>query len=67
MDYETAQVHHLIVTASDSGINKHSSTITVTIQVEDTEDVIPIFVENQYKAQVPENQANYLVATVQVS
>ena len=66
MDYETQKVYHLMVTARDTAPDPRSSTANVTIFVEDQEDMVPIFEENLYIANVPENRNGFEVTTVQV-
>ena len=67
LDYEEQKELHLMVTAKDGGQNSRETVVDVTIQVEDEEDVIPVFPERLYTAQVPENEDNFLVTTVEVS
>ena len=67
LDFEASRVHYLLVTARDTGINSRSTVANVTIQVEDVEDVLPVFPKREYTAQVPENERDYLITTVEVS
>lgn len=67
LDYETAKVHYLLVTATDTGVNSRSTVANVTVLVEDVEDVLPVFPQRLYTAEVPENERDYLVTTVEVS
>ena len=67
LDYETAKLHKLMVTAADSGVHARMTSIEVIVQVEDVEDVVPVFPVRVYTAQVPENAVNYAVVTVEVS
>ena len=60
-------MHSLQVTASDAAPDRRSTTLNVTIIVQDVQDVIPVFPQNLYVADVPENEANYAIVTVQVS
>ena len=66
LDYETEKEHILLVTATDSGNDQRATVVPVTINVVDVEDVVPIFPKRLYLAQVPENEVNYLVATLEV-
>ncbi|XP_046579034.1 cadherin-99C-like [Haliotis rubra] len=64
LDYETQKVHYVLVIARDSAVDSRSGTTTVTINVQDKQDNVPIFVQSLYEPKVPENEANYLVATI---
>ena len=66
LNYEAAKSHTLLVTARDLGVASRSSLLNITINVEDIEDVIPVFPTNLYTASVPENARDYEVVTVQV-
>ncbi|KAI0235644.1 Cadherin-99C [Lamellibrachia satsuma] len=65
LDYEAATSHTLEVTAYDAAADSRSVTVSITVEVEDVEDMIPIFKEQLYVASVPENEANYLVTEVE--
>lgn len=67
LDYESAKYHYLLVTASDGGISSRSTVINITIAVEDQEDMVPVFPNKLYEANVPENEVGYKVAKVEVS
>ena len=67
LDYEKAKVHYLLVTAMDGGVNPRYTTVNVTINVEDTEDMIPFFTKRLYTAEVAENKRDTLITTVEVS
>ena len=67
LDYETQNQYLLIVEAADGAIDRRSSTVTVTIQVLDVEDNVPVFVRTLYEVSVPENSNTALVTTVTVS
>ena len=54
------------VIATDNGLPPLFSTSLVTILVEDTNDILPVFNESLYEADVPENEANYPIVTVEV-
>lgn len=64
LDYETQSLYVLIVQAIDSSIDRRTGTATVSIQVIDVQDNVPLFVETSVTAQVNEN-AN--IGTVVVS
>ena len=67
LDTEKTPVISLMVTASDNAADRRKSTVNVTVYVEDVEDVTPMFTQNLYMAQAPENEVNYMVTTVEVS
>ena len=67
LDYEAQSQYLLVVEAQDSAVDRRSSTATVTINVLDVEDNVPIFVRTLYEANVPENDNSALVTTVTVS
>ncbi|KAL8559117.1 hypothetical protein ACOMHN_046165 [Nucella lapillus] len=64
LDYETQSQYLLVVEAADSAVDRRSSTVTVTVNVLDVEDNVPIFVRSLYEASVVENSVNALVITV---
>ena len=66
LDRERQPLHLLQVTAADSAPDRRRAILNVSIAVQDVQDVIPIFTEHLYVADVPENEANYEVITVQV-
>ena len=49
-------MYYLLVVASDSGLSSRSTTLNVTINVEDRQDVFPIFPIRNYVADILENQ-----------
>lgn len=55
LDYETRNQYVLIVEASDSAASPRTGTTTVTINVQDVQDRIPLFVETAVTASVREN------------
>lgn len=67
LDYETQEQHKVIVTAFDAAPDSRSSTATVTINVQDVQDMIPVFPQKTYNSQVPENENDYLVAEIEVT
>ena len=57
LDYETEEHYRFVVSGSDSGQPRLSSTVTVYINVKDVNDNIPSFTQSLYKADVPEDAA----------
>lgn len=55
------------MTATDGAIDKRFGTASVTVQVEDIPDEVPVFPQSLYSVHVPENAANYPVVKVHVS
>ncbi|KAJ8922560.1 hypothetical protein NQ315_007590 [Exocentrus adspersus] len=55
LDYETAQRHSLIVTATDMGIPPLSANLTVLVEVQDVNDNPPVFERSQYSLSVLES------------
>lgn len=55
LDYETAQRHSLIVTATDSGEPKLSANLTILVEVQDVNDNAPVFERNEYSISVIES------------
>lgn len=55
LDYETAQRHNLIITASDTGVPPLSANLTVLVEVQDVNDNVPVFEKSEYSAKVLEN------------
>lgn len=55
LDYETAQRHTLIVTATDSGEPPLQANLTILVEVQDVNDNIPQFEQNEYRVQVLES------------
>lgn len=55
LDYETAQRHSLVVTASDQGRPPLSSNLTLVIDVQDVNDNPPVFERTDYAVRVPES------------
>ena len=60
------QVHLIVVTAQDSGIEPRLATATVTVVVLDLPDEKPKFSQPKYESDVPENIIDFFVAQVQV-
>lgn len=55
LDYETAQRHTLVVTATDMGDIPLSSNLTIFVEVQDVNDNAPVFERNEYKTSVIES------------
>ena len=66
LDFETGKVHYVLIEARDTAPDSRSTVLNVTINVEDVEDMTPVFVQNLYEVTVPENERDYLVAEVEV-
>lgn len=55
LDFETAQRHSLIITASDLGIPPQSANLTMLVEVQDINDNPPVFERNEYSLSVLES------------
>lgn len=55
LDYETAQRHALLVTASDLGEPSMSTNLTILVEVQDVNDNSPIFERSEYSISVIES------------
>lgn len=55
-----------MVTAKDGASDPRIATATVTVEVVDVDDELPIFHLTSYEAQVPENMPDYMVTQVKV-
>lgn len=67
LDYETQKSYQFVVTAKDGAPDPRIATATVSIEVLDIEDELPIFSRAEYIASVPENMPDYFVTDVMVS
>ena len=68
LDYEAQSQYVLIVEAIDSPVDRRTGTATVTINVLDVQDSIPIFTEVSISTSVNENaNLGSVVTTVTVS
>ena len=56
LDRETRDEYVLRVLAVDGGTPQYSATATLTIQVEDLNDEVPVFTRNEYVFYIKENQ-----------
>lgn len=66
LDYETQIQHVLDVQALDSAPDSRSTTIKVTVNVNDMPDSVPIFTQTIYEVSVPEEMTGAVVTTVEV-
>ncbi|XP_078703598.1 cadherin EGF LAG seven-pass G-type receptor 2-like [Branchiostoma floridae x Branchiostoma belcheri] len=64
LDRETADIHLIVVQATDEGLPPRSATATVSVHVIDVNDNGPIFTQVHYNVSVTENDDNKLVLTV---
>ncbi|XP_069781342.1 protocadherin Fat 4 isoform X2 [Narcine bancroftii] len=55
LDYETQQIHELTISAEDGGWVKRTGFLSVTIQVTDSNDNVPLFNPNEYFPIISEN------------
>ncbi|XP_037944037.1 cadherin-99C-like [Teleopsis dalmanni] len=65
LDYERQNEYRFVVTAKDGAPDARLGTASVTVMVHDLPDEVPKFVESRIDVRIPENEPNYLVATVQ--
>ena len=56
LDHEVRASHQLIIWAGDGGVPRLSSTQTLTVLVEDVNDLPPVFPREVYAASVAENR-----------
>ncbi|KDR15408.1 Protocadherin-15, partial [Zootermopsis nevadensis] len=64
LDYEKHREYRFVVTAKDGAPDPRIATATVTVEVVDVDDELPIFHLISYEAQVPENMPDYMVTQV---
>jgi len=64
LDFETGQVHYVVVTAQDKAKVPRLATATATILVDDTSDEVPYFPKTKYEGVVPENAADFEILSV---
>lgn len=60
-------MYQFVVTAKDGALDPRIATATVTVNVLDIEDEVPVFTREEYEASVPENVPDYFVTDVMVS
>ncbi|KAJ0177892.1 hypothetical protein K1T71_006765 [Dendrolimus kikuchii] len=65
LDYEKTKEYAFVVTAMDGAVDKRLGTASVTVQVQDVADEVPLFQTPLYTVHVPENVPNYPVVKVQ--
>ncbi|XP_050437358.1 cadherin-99C isoform X2 [Adelges cooleyi] len=64
LDYEKNNEYKFVVTAKDGASDPRIGTASVTVQVNDVEDEMPIFHKPVYESKVPENAPDFVVAQV---
>lgn len=57
LDYESAQRHSLLVVAIDKGSPQLQANLTILVEVQDCNDNLPVFEQNEYTVKVMENVA----------
>lgn len=65
LDFERLNEYKFVVTAKDGAPDARLGTASVTVLVNDLPDEVPKFNEARISVRLPENEPNYLVATVQ--
>ena len=65
LDFESKNVHYLVIKASDE--TNEPATATVTILVQDVQDEIPKFDKTRYEATILENLENEVITTVKAT
>lgn len=66
LDYEKQKHYQFVVTAKDGAPDPRIATATVSIEVLDIEDELPMFSRSEYVASVPENMPDHFVTDVMV-
>lgn len=64
LDYEKQKEFRFVVTARDGAPDPRLATATVTVEVMDVEDELPVFKQLTYDVHVPENVPDHVVAQV---
>ncbi|MFT7803874.1 protocadherin-16-like [Arapaima gigas] len=68
IDREEQNLYNLTIIAEDHGTPQHSTTQLLSVHIIDVNDEVPVFTENEYEAQVLENQQpGFNVLTVSAS
>ncbi|XP_061181977.1 cadherin-99C-like isoform X2 [Saccostrea echinata] len=57
LDYETRNVHVILVLGIDGGASSRTGTATVNINVQDVQDTIPLFTETNIVRSIPERES----------
>ena len=57
LDYELQSVYQLVAMVTDSGFPQLNSTVLVTVEIEDINDNIPLFISPLFNSSVSENSA----------
>ncbi|KAH8247888.1 hypothetical protein KR038_011371 [Drosophila bunnanda] len=65
LDYEKTNEYKFVVTAKDGAPDARLGTASVTVMVLDLPDEVPKFSDARIDVHIPENEENFLVATVQ--
>ncbi|XP_002037260.2 cadherin-99C [Drosophila sechellia] len=65
LDYEQLNEYKFVVTAKDGAPDARLGTASVTVMVLDLPDEVPKFSDARIDVHIPENEENFLVATVQ--
>ncbi|XP_026049427.1 protocadherin beta-16-like isoform X32 [Astatotilapia calliptera] len=55
LDRERSSEYNITVTCSDEGVPSLSSSVTLTLQISDVNDNVPVFERNSYEAYIVEN------------
>ncbi|XP_078267831.1 protocadherin gamma-A6-like isoform X3 [Rhinoraja longicauda] len=55
LDREKQSIHRLVLTAKDSGSPERSGTAEITVEVQDANDNLPVFLQTSYKVSLLEN------------
>lgn len=64
LDYEKQKEYRFVVTARDGAPDPRLATATVTVEVMDVEDEVPVFKQHTYDVHVPENVPDHVVTQV---
>ncbi|GAB0100467.1 Cadherin-99C [Sergentomyia squamirostris] len=67
LDYETVKEYKFVVTAKDGAPDSRLGTASVSVQVLDISDEIPIFPEEEINVRVSENVPDFTIATVKAT